>query len=161
MAKTPPRRTRTGRTTEKARALFLASLSKCGNVGDACRAGGVGRSTAYEWRHRSKAFSAAWDSALDEAADVLEAEVRRRGVTGVLQPVFHKGEIVGRVRKYSDVLLIFLLKSVKPERYDDAVRLRRAIVSGGPSADELAHDIQAAQRAIQGLMHGVNLPDEG
>ena len=149
------------RTTKKARERFLVSLGKLGNVHDACRSARVGRSTAYQWRSGSKAFAEQWDQALDEAADVLEAEVRRRAVTGVLSPVYHKGQVVGRVRKYSDVLLMFLLKSVRPQRFDDAVRLRRMTADSALSPDQIAHDIQAAQRAIQGLMHGVNLPDEG
>ena len=36
---------------------------------------------------------------------------------GVEQPVFYKGEVCGLVRKYSDVLLIFLLKGLRPEVY--------------------------------------------
>ena len=36
---------------------------------------------------------------------------------GVEQPVFYKGEVCGSVRKYSDVLLIFLLKGLRLEVY--------------------------------------------
>ena len=36
---------------------------------------------------------------------------------GVEQPVFYRGEIAGTVRKYSDVLLIFLLKVTRPNIY--------------------------------------------
>ena len=59
------------------------------------------------------------DHAREGAADTLEAEARRRAIEGVEEPVFHKGEQVGTLRKYSDVLLIFLLKGARPERYRD------------------------------------------
>ena len=164
MAKKPPARLRTGRTTEKARALFLAALSKCGNIGESCRAAGIGRSTLYEHRAKSRPFSAAWDAALDEAADVLEAEVRRRGMTGVLTAVYHRGKVVGRVRRYSDTLLIFLLKSVKPERFDDQARLRKLAAAGDlPAVDtamELARLTQQMVGELEGLAHGVNLRAE-
>ena len=44
--------------------------------------------------------------------------MRRRAVEGVEEPVgWYKGEAGGVVRKYSDTLLIFLLKGRKPEMY--------------------------------------------
>ena len=59
------------------------------------------------------------DHAREEAADTLEAEARRRAIEGVEEPVFHKGQRVGTVRKYSDLLLIFLLKGVRPQKFRD------------------------------------------
>ncbi len=41
---------------------------------------------------------------------------------GVEEPVrWYKGEAGGMVRKYSDVLLIFLLKGLRPDKYKDRV----------------------------------------
>ena len=59
------------------------------------------------------------DHAREEAADTLEAEARRRAIEGVEEPVFHKGERVGTVRKHSDLLLIFLLKGARPQKFRD------------------------------------------
>jgi hypothetical protein len=112
-----PTAARTNRTRKKGPNLFLRSLASTGNVGLSCKAAGIARSTAYEWR-KDEEFAKGWESALEEASDVLEAEARRRGAEGVEEPVFYQGEDVGTVRKYSDVLLIFLLKSANRRRFD-------------------------------------------
>ena len=51
--------------------------------------------------------------------DVLEWEARRRAVEGYEVPVFHQGVEVGSVRRFSDLLLIFLLKHRRPEIFQD------------------------------------------
>ena len=109
---------RTRRTSKKGRNLFLRSLAECGNVGLSCKAASVARSTVYQWRAKDEKFRAEWDASLEAAGDALEAECRRRAVDGVLEPVFHSGAQVGTVRKYSDTLLIFLLKGVRPRKYN-------------------------------------------
>ena len=54
--------------------------------------------------------------------DVLEDEAVRRAKEGVEEPVYQGGKLVGHVQKYSDTLLIFLLKGAKPQKYGDKVR---------------------------------------
>jgi hypothetical protein len=49
-------------------------------------------------------------------------EIRRRAIEGWNDPVYQMGQRVGSVRKYSDVLLIFLAKRLMPE-YRDKVTL--------------------------------------
>ena len=102
---------------------FLAALQESGNVRVACEHAQVGHTTVYQRRADDVAFAAAWESALEEAADLLEAEARRRAHDGWEEPVFGSqgagqgsGQI-GTVRKYSDTLLIFLLKGARPEKY--------------------------------------------
>ncbi len=102
---------------------FLAALSESGNVRLACEAAGIGRTVVYDLRAADPTFADDWESAQDEAADLLEEEARRRAHDGWEEPVFGSlgnnrgsGEI-GTVRKYSDTLLIFLLKGAKPEKY--------------------------------------------
>lgn len=113
---------RTNRTPKK-RAAFLAELAQRGNVSDACAAADIGRTTVYDWRADDATFAADWDAALDQAADTMEREAFRRAVDGVDEPVYGSlgqglgsGE-VGRIRKYSDTLLIFLLKAARPEKF--------------------------------------------
>jgi hypothetical protein len=50
---------------------------------------------------------------------VREDEADRRAVEGTLEPQFHKGEICGYVRKYSDQLLALQLKAGNPDKYAD------------------------------------------
>ena len=102
--------------------LFLDALSRTGNVSAAADAARIDRTTAYAARKRSREFYEAWEMALDRGGDILEAEARRRAIQGTEEPVYYQGQIVGSVRKYSDTLLIFLLKAHKPAKYADNFR---------------------------------------
>jgi hypothetical protein len=102
---------------------FLAALRDTGNVRAATQAAQVDRSTVYKLRERDTDFAAAFETARDEAADVLEAEARRRATLGVDEPVFYKGVPVGSVKRYSDALLIFLLKAARPQTYRENVSI--------------------------------------
>ncbi len=97
--------------------VFLAQLRETGNVSAAARAAGTCRSRCYEWRRRDRAFAADWADALEEAADRLEMEAFRRAVKGVDEDRFFQGSVVGEVTRYSDSLLMFLLRARRPERF--------------------------------------------
>lgn len=103
--------------TDVVREKFLKSLSRYGNVSKAARAARVGRPALYDWRGDDEAFAAEWDAALEEAADVLEAEAFRRAVTGTNKGVYHQGVLVATEKQYSDALLTLLLKATRPEKY--------------------------------------------
>nr|WP_321986664.1 hypothetical protein [uncultured Lichenicoccus sp.] len=70
-------------------------------------------------------FAVSYQDALDEAADMLEAEAWRRALEGVPQPVLNSGKpvmdpVTGSammVRRYSDTLLMLLLRGSKPEKF--------------------------------------------
>lgn len=109
---------------------FLAALANTGNVRAACQAAKIGRTTVYKHREVSPAFDVAWQVAIDEAVEVLEAEALRRAVHGTREPVYYKGKIVGQVLKYSDVLLIFLMKAARPDKYRE--RFEHVGRNGGP-----------------------------
>jgi hypothetical protein len=129
----------TRRTTKKDawRVPFLTSLADLGNVKAAVEIAGVSRAFVYEERGRDAVFAQAWDAALETASDVMEREAFRRAVEGVDEPVFSpKGFKVGTVRKYSDTLLIFLLKGARPEKY----RERQDIAHSGHIQVEYVND---------------------
>lgn len=136
MARTPKKRG--ARRPPEWEARFLAALSDTGNVLYSCRTAGIGRQTVYDARNRDEAFAELWDDALDEAADAMEIEARRRAVQGVKRtiyvrsgtdddrrPVYEKQEI----REYSDTLLIFLMKGARPEKYRDNYDLKSALAA--------------------------------
>ena len=78
-----------------------------------------------------------FEEASEDAADSLEAEARRRAVEGVEEPVgWYKGQAGGVVRKYSDTLLIFLLKGRRPELY------RERFEHSGPSDEPTITEIR-------------------
>lgn len=121
-------------------AAFLAALATTGNISAAARAAGIDRATAHRAHAAEPAFAARWAEALDEAADALELEARRRAHDGLRRLKFHAGallmapvldatgrpvlgkggqaELVPYVEhEYSDLLLIFLLRACRPEVY--------------------------------------------
>ena len=84
---------------------------------------GTSRSRVYVLRKNDPAFAIAWEEAEEMAADALEAEARRRAVEGTQEPLVSAGRIVrdddGRpiaVRRYSDNLLLALIKARRPPR---------------------------------------------
>lgn len=111
--------------TPERQSAFLAALSSSGgNVSRACEAIDVARITAYKWRDNDPEFAQAWEHAKQIGADVLEDEAIRRAREGVPEPVFYKGKkLRATVTKYSDTLLIFLLKGARPDKYRDNAKI--------------------------------------
>jgi len=108
-------------------------LAEMGNIFRACEASGLDRGYAYNVKAKDPEFAAAWDKALEDSADRMEAEAWRRAMKGVERPVFHKGCEVGLVREYSDVLLIFMLKGLRPDKFRETPRPE---VQQGPQVNQ-------------------------
>jgi hypothetical protein len=94
-----------------------------GNVTAACAQAEVGKTQVYEWRKTDIDFRFEWDEALENAADLLEAEAWRRAVQGTERPIYQGGQLVGTVREYSDSLLMFLLRAGRPHKFRERVEL--------------------------------------
>ena len=105
--------------TAKKRQAFLAALAETANVLKSSEIARIARRTVYDWKSADSEFADAWERALDIGTDALEDEAVRRAHDGVDEPVFYQGKACGVVRKYSDTLLIFLLKGRRPEKYRD------------------------------------------
>ena len=97
--------------------IFLAALAEGLSVTAATGRANYVRSVVYVRRAKDQDFAAAWDAALEAGTDALEDEARRRAHDGVEEPVHYKGEVCGTIRRYSDLLLIFLLKARRPDKY--------------------------------------------
>lgn len=97
---------------------FLAAFRKCGNITAAAeKAGLADRRQHYRWLKSDPRYRAAFAEVEAEAVDALELEARRRAQIGWDEPVYQGGKQVGSIRRYSDTLLIFLLKGARPEKY--------------------------------------------
>jgi hypothetical protein len=111
------------------REQFLAQVAETGgNISEACRLCGLNRRTVYDWKWNDEEFSRQWDEAVKLGLDALEDEAIRRAYQGVDEPVFYKGAVCGQVRKYSDQLLVQLLRGKKPDVYRERMDMN---VSGG------------------------------
>lgn len=111
---------------------FLAALAEVGNITQAAEIAGIERKTHYVWMEKDENYAAAFKDAMEQAADRLEQEARRRAVEGVEKPVYQGGKKVGVVREYSDTLLIFLLKGARPEKYKERIAAEHTGKGGGP-----------------------------
>lgn len=63
-------------------------------------------------------FALAVQTITDLTNEDLLSEARRRGRYGAEEDVYYKGEVVGKRKVYSDVLLMFLIKGRMPEYRD-------------------------------------------
>ena len=113
-----------------AQRVFLAAFREMWIIRRACKVAGVGRQTHYDWMDASLGYQRAFAAAKEDAADSREAEVYRRAVKGVKKPVgCYKGVAGGHVREFSDLLLMFQLKALRPEKYRDRVEVRGAFAN--------------------------------
>jgi phage terminase small subunit len=126
---------------------FVEALAATGNVSAAVKVAGTSRTRAYELRKTEQAFAMAWDEAEQVAADRLEAETWRRAVEGVEEPLVSGGKLVRdddgqpiAVRRYSDQLLIALLRAHRPEKFRERAAVEIDI------SDRLADRLEAARR---------------
>ncbi len=147
---------RTVRTPEHAREAFLGALSAGASITAACRSADLGRTTVYGWRASDDDFARSWDEAIEGGTDRLEDEAFRRAHDGVAEPVISGGRQVldadGAplvVRRYSDNLLVTLLKARRPERFKDRLAADlRADVKVGPDPEA---DIAVMVALLDGL----------
>ena len=98
---------------------FLRHFAVTGNISRACRASEIPRRTLYHWLESDEDFRGLYNDVLQDAHDALEGEARRRAVDGVLKSVYYRGKKVGAIRKYSDGLLIRLLRMRRPEVFGE------------------------------------------
>ncbi|HEX9236082.1 MAG TPA: hypothetical protein VF972_07370 [Actinomycetota bacterium] len=131
--------------------MFLKMYVETASIATAAEAAGIDRRTHYRWLRQDDAYRTAAEEAREFAADLLEAEARRRAVDGVEEPVIYQGKDTGiRIRRYSDTLLIFLLKGARPEVYRDrTVENRHTGPQGGPVVVE--HGLLDREKATKVL----------
>ena len=150
--------------TAKKKALFLKQLALTGNVTKSAAAADWRRQTAHEHRKKDPDFAEAWANAEQEYADHLEKEADRRAVEGVDEPRFYEGKVCGHVRKYSDTLLIFRLKALRPSKYRDNQAVTVSGPEGGPieiaDATKLLRDRIVSVAARIGKGKGVEGSDK-
>lgn len=106
---------------------FLAALSEVPNVTAAARAAGITRRAAYKRREHDLEFAQAWRDALEASTDALIGKSYQRAMAG----------------ECSDTLVIFLLKTHRPEVYGDRTRmeLSGSVRTIPPSLDEAVNRI--------------------
>ena len=107
-------------STPEKRTEFLDALAESGNVSASAQLTGLSRRSLYDWRDAAPDFRREWDHALQIGLDGLQDEAVRRAREGVDVGVYQQGLRIGTARKYSDLLLMFLLNNHLPRDQDRA-----------------------------------------
>lgn len=102
---------------------FLSAFSYCGRIRRAALEARVNWRMHYHWL-KDAVYAAAFEQAKELAADFLEDEAVRRATEGVQRAIYHKGDKIGEETIYSDTLLIFMLKAMRPERFRDNTHVK-------------------------------------
>jgi hypothetical protein len=123
---------------------FLDEFRQRGNITAAVRAVGIARVTPYRWCEADKKFAEAFADSAEEAIELMEWEARRRAMGEVQTPVYHNGEVVGHIPRYSDSLLMFLLRAHRPEKYRERYEHRVGDADGRP-----LFPLEAARAAME------------
>ena len=111
---------------------FLAALRVDAHITNAAKLAGVPVRTMYDRRDRDPEFAEAMREALDQSVDDLELVARKRA------------------NESSDVLLIFLLKANRPEKYRERHEVRH---TGGTTVqiiEETVSDSPGPREAAPG-----------
>lgn len=131
---------------QKAKLLELVAADrKIGTVAAAREAGVEGsRARIREAIQADDDLVAQLEEARGRGPETIREEIRRRAIDGVEEPVFHNGDVVGSVTKYSDRMLAMMAKANLPEYRDETdVNIHVGGADGGP--------IEVEGRAVVGL----------
>lgn len=116
-------------STTLKRKAFLSAYEHTCSISRAAKAAEIDRGTHYGWLENDPEYRLAFARARERAADALEDEAVRRAREGTERAVTVAGkrEIVV---DYSDLLLIFLLKGMRPEKYRERSEVRMPALEG-------------------------------
>ena len=96
---------------------FLAAYAACGQIGVAAQTAGIHRTSHFYWQEDPD-YVAAFAEAHQMAISLHEDEASRRAL-GWDETRYTDDGTSYTIHKYSDVMLIFRLKALAPEKYRD------------------------------------------
>lgn len=117
------KRARNDGFSEERKRLFLVALRQGKSVLAACALVGICNRTAYNHRGSDPAFERDWGLAVRASSIPIELAAFERAL-GLEVPVYRYGKLSHRLTRYSDSLLIALLKAEQPGKYGSGAGLR-------------------------------------
>lgn len=137
------------------KSTLLIAYIRTGSLTRACQACSISQQAHRRWLRQDPLYAEAWADAQAALADSLEEEAIRRARDGIERPVFQGGLQVGMTTEYSDQLLMFLLKGMRPEKYRERVaiinetsveaeilRLEEELKKRGLAVDASSHEVE-------------------
>lgn len=143
----------------EAQQIFLTEFAACGIILRACRKANIARETVLEWRANPE-FAAKYDIALEEANDVIRAEIFRRGVEGFDEQHVQGGKKF-TVHKYDASLLKLIAQSRMRAEFSD----RMDVTTGGKdivSGEQIGKAMEdpEAQSLADELLQRITAPND-
>ncbi len=122
---------------------FIEALAETASVRRAAQEVNMSPVSCYQLRNHPQGgeFRKAWDAALECGLAHLKDVAFERAVEGQLEPVFVRGELKGYRRKFSDRLLMFLLRQYGQDSDGRRVTVTYARAQAGTS--EAGGDVAA------------------
>lgn len=133
------------------RRAFLAAMAQTGIISAAAHAAKVSVQAHSQVWMKQPGYPELFAAAKEQAVEMMEAEALRRATIGTPEPVFQGGKQVGTITKKSDVLLIFLLKAARPEKYRDRLSHEVSGPGGTPiavAAGSLTDELRARAQQV-------------
>ena len=137
----------------QAQTAFLAEYERLGTVSAAAREIGIDRQTHYDWLSSDETYPDRWRGAQEGSTQTLEEVALARATKGQCVGVWFQGVRVGEEFRGSDQLLMFLLKSRRPDVYRD--RYEVSGPGGGPiEVQAVRQDVlsRLTQEELEALM---------
>jgi hypothetical protein len=133
-------------------AAYCAGLK--GKIKPALKAVNLSTSQHWMWLAHDPEYPARWAKVEKIAACRMEQEADRRAIEGVRRPVLYKGQQVNVIdprtgqevplyeTTYSDVLLMFRLKAIDPEKYRERTE-QQVVVKDDDVRDKIMEKAKA------------------
>lgn len=115
--------------------LYIEELRVLGVRASACKQAGIPYNSIRNRRLADPEFAKAEEEALEEAADYLEEEARRRAMDGTARTkIIGTGENAEKIVEtvYSDTLMLALLKANKPDKFAERQKSELSGPGGKP-----------------------------
>lgn len=146
--------------TDEAKQAFLDHLEEHGLLAKAARHIGTTSTVVKREIKDDKEFKEAFDHANELYGELLQEEIHRRGVTGIQEPQFYKGELMPDTKTvYSDQLLIAAVKA-NVEKFKDKSKQDIHITGGVLVAAPIATSPEAWLAAQEEAKRLAALPDK-
>jgi len=134
---------------DQAQAAAVRAMQQTGNRVVAADAAGVSLTTIEVYLRDKPEFRTAMDHAKAQYVAHLEKEALRRAVEGWDEDRMGAGGMTYAIRKFSDALLLHLLKKKDPEQHGDSVKIDQTTrVSGSLGLDKLSRESRDQLRQI-------------
>lgn len=94
--------------------IFCRTLTETGSVKAACKAIGITRQTAHNWKDTDEQFAREWEKARVMHKEAAKDKLAELALQGIKKTVYHQGKPVGIQVEYNANITIYYFESEWP-----------------------------------------------